>query len=229
MLRQALAFAVAVGLVGAFAIPAYAVVQDPAVASSTTERNAPAQLALAGQGIDIAEGEAPVIAERDTLTGLPGQPTAEDLAAAYRLSGGTISWPLGDDYYLKDSPNGYGMSPMGYGIRTCTDFVAWRLNRDAGSFGAPWLMPWGYLTPTGGEASSWAEAWTANGWASSTTPVAGAVAWFGYGANHVAYVNAVNDDGTITIEEYNWTPLTYGSRTVDAASIPLYLYPPPRP
>lgn len=228
MLRQVVALVAAVGLLGAFALPAYAGIREGA--DSAAQQTSDGVVALGGQGFQLADGEeAPLVAERDAVTGLSADPTPEDLALAYRLAGGQLSWPLGDDYYLKDSGNGYGMSPMGYGIRTCTDFVAWRLNRDAGSFGAPWLMPWGYLTPTGGEASSWAEAWAANGWATSTTPVVGAVAWFGYGANHVAYVQAVNDDGSIVIEEYNWTPLTYGSRTISASSIPLFLYPPPTP
>jgi surface antigen len=226
MLRQIAAFSAAVGLALVLAMPAYAAAPADPNAVST---KAGAASTATGQDFDVVASAEPAMAERDSLTGLPGEPTPEDLAAAYRLAGGVISWPIGDDYYLKDSANGYGMSPMGYGIRTCTDFVAWRLNRDAGSFGAPWLMPWAYLTPTGGEASSWAEAWTANGWASSTTPVAGSVAWFGYGANHVAYVQAVNDDGTITIEEYNWSALVYGTRTIAASSIPLFLYPPPTP
>ncbi|OJX67052.1 MAG: hypothetical protein BGO95_09980 [Micrococcales bacterium 73-13] len=227
MLRQVVAFVGAVGLLGALSLPAYAGTHEDAVAASQPASSGSA--AAAGQGLQVAAIASPVVAERDTLTGLPAEPTAEDLAAAYRLANGNISWPIGDDYYLKDSPNGYGMSPLRYGIRTCTDFVAWRLNRDAGSFGEPWLMDWGYLTPTGGEAASWADAWAANGWATSTTPVAGAVAWFGYGANHVAYVQAVNDDGTVTIEEYNWSPLVYGSRVIPAGSVALYLYPPPRP
>ena len=226
MLRQIAAFAAVVGLLGAAAIPAYAVAHDdPNVVAKQVEGGV---AATGAQDLDVSVAAAP-IAERATLTGLPAEPTAEDLAAAYRLAGGQITWPIGDDYYLKDSPNGYGMSPLRYGIRTCTDFVAWRLNRDAGSFGEPWLMDWGYLTPTGGEASDWAGAWAANGWATSTTPVVGSVAWFGYGANHVAYVQAVNDDGTVTIEEYNWTALQYSSRTIATSSIPLYLYPPPRP
>jgi len=151
------------------------------------------------------------------------------MAAAYRLADGRVAWPVADDYPLKTSPNMGGMSSIRYGIRTCTDFVAWRLNRDAGSYGEPWLMDWGYLTPGGGDGVQWKAAWDAHGWAESTIPVPGAVAWFGYGMNHVGYVNSVNDDGTIVLEDYNTIPFTYDVRTVAASSIPLYLYPPPRP
>lgn len=226
MLRQALAFVAAVGLVGALAIPAYAVVDD-AVAGGQADGGVTAS---GGAGLDIAEAKLTAAAapDRDSYTGLPDQPTGEQMAAAYRLAGGNISWPAGDDYPFADGP-GDMMSSLRYATRNCTDFVAWRLNRDAGSFGAPWLMDWGYLTPAGGDASNWAAAWESHGWATSTTPVVGSVAWFGYSGNHVAYVQAVNDDGTVTIEEYNWVRLTYGMRTIPTDSIPLYLYPPPRP
>jgi len=54
----------------------------------------------------------------------------------------------------------------------------------------------------------------------------GSVAWF-YG-NHVAYVKSVNADGTVTIEEYNYSSNgTYGQRTIPASSVPAFLYPPP--
>jgi len=228
MRRQVLAFLIAFGLIGAVALPAYAGVRGDGAALADAEPAAGVSVAEDAQGLRIAAAEpAPLLAERDSYTGLPSEPTAEQMAAAYRLAKGEISWPAADDYPYKDS-SGY-MSSLMYGIRQCTDFVAWRLNRDAGSFGEPWLMNWSYLTPNGGDASNWGEAWAAHGWATSTTPVEGSVAWFGAGANHVAYVQDVNDDGTIVIEEYNWTPLTYGIRTIQASSIPLFLYPPPTP
>lgn len=226
MLRQAFAFVAAVGLVGALAIPAYAVVGDgldPAQVTGTPTLANTSSLDIAEAGI-----AAPAVVERDSYTGLPDQPTGEQMANVYRLAGGKISWPAGDDYPYANGP-GDAMSPLMYATRNCTDFVAWRLNRDAGSFGEPWLMTWSYLTPAGGDASNWASAWEAHGWATSTIPVAGAVAWFGYGENHVAYVQAVNDDGTVMIEEYNFDRLSYGTRTLAADSIPLYLYPPPTP
>ena len=52
----------------------------------------------------------------------------------------------------------------------------------------------------------------------------GAVAWFPY--NHVAYVQSVNGDGTVTIEEYNWnSDHSYHVRTIPVGEA-LYLYPP---
>jgi len=222
---EVLAFAIAASLAAVFALPAYAASHDESQQSAAGGQAVAAQ----GKGLDIAEGDAPAVSVHDSYSSLRAVPTAEQLAAAYRLADGTIAWPAADDYPLKDSPNVEGMSDRGYGIRTCTDFVAWRLNRDAGSYAAPWLLSWSYLTPTGGDGVQWKYAWDAHGWAESTIPVAGAVAWFGDGMNHVGYVNTVYDNGTILLEDYNTTPYAYDQRVVPASSIPLYLYPPPLP
>lgn len=131
----------------------------------------------------------------------------------------------GDDYpWWYETPDDYGggLSPLRYYYRECVDFVAWRINRDAGVYGAPWKWDWSNLAS--GSAWTWADSWRAKGWPTSSEPVVGAVAWFPY--NHVAYVQAVNGDGTVTIEEYNWnSDHSYHRRTI-AVSDALYLYPP---
>ena len=129
----------------------------------------------------------------------------------------------GDDYPWRAS--GGGLSPLGYVTRQCTDFVAWRINRDHGTTG-PFAYVWANMTPNGGSASRWASAWNSHGWQTSNTPVTGAVAWFN--GNHVAYVKSVNDDGTVNLEEYNWNgDASYHQRTIPASSVGLFLYPPP--
>lgn len=131
----------------------------------------------------------------------------------------------GDDYPWWDQvPDDYGggLSPLRYFYRECVDFVAWRLNRDAGVTSAPWKWDWGNLAS--GSAYVWADAWAAKGWPTSSDPVVGAVAWFPY--NHVAYVQSINDDGTVNLEEYNRnSDHSYHRRTI-AANDALYLYPP---
>jgi surface antigen len=103
--------------------------------------------------------------------------------------------------------------------------VAWRLNRDAGATNGNWRWTWQTLTPGGGDASNWASEWQNHGWATSDTPIVGAVAWFDY--NHVAYVQSVNDDGTVSLEEYNWGGShAYNTRTIPAGDVNLFLYPP---
>jgi surface antigen len=127
----------------------------------------------------------------------------------------------GDDYPYR---SGGGLSPMGYVIRQCTDFVAWRLNRDSGHT-KDYKYVWSMMTPGGGSASQWASAWKANGWKTSHTPVKGAVAWFS--GNHVAYVKSVDGD-KVNLEEYNWGgDASYHTRTIDASEVALFLYPPP--
>jgi len=107
----------------------------------------------------------------------------------------------------------------------CVDFVAWRLNRDAGVTGGNWRWTWSNLTPGGGDASQWANAWSGHGWATGNKPVVGAVAWFNY--NHVAYVQSVSAGGSVVLEEYNWMGSSaYHTRTVPASEVPLFLYPP---
>lgn len=136
---------------------------------------------------------------------------------------------MGDDYPWAAElgmGEGGGLSPLNYFVRQCTDFVAWRLNRDAGSTSAPYKYVWSNLTPGAGSAHSWKSQWERHGWAVSSTPAPGWVAWFP-GGNHVAYVNSVLADGSVFIEEYNWGPDTYNQRIIQAGEA-LYLAPPPR-
>jgi surface antigen len=91
-----------------------------------------------------------------------------------------------------------GMSSRRFYKRNCTDFVAWRLG-----------ITWGSLAfPSGdGNARSWKQGAINSGYQTSTTPVVGAVAWWGSstggGFGHVAVVIAVNPDGSAKVEEYN--------------------------
>lgn len=145
--------------------------------------------------------------------------------AAYLASGAR---EIGDDYpwaaELADYQGG-GLSPLNYFYRECVDFVAWRLNRDAGSTSAPFKWVWSTLTPGAGSARSWKSQWEKHGWPISTTPAPGWVAWFP-GANHVAYVSGILDDGSVAIEEYNWGPNIYNQRVIQPGDA-IYLSPPP--
>ncbi|HEU5222322.1 MAG TPA: CHAP domain-containing protein [Candidatus Lumbricidophila sp.] len=148
---------------------------------------------------------------------------AEAEAAAWRAQAASIVRQPGDDYPYFTGPVG-GMSPLRYGYRECVDFVAWRLNRDAGVLSAPWRWDWASMRGAG-DAESWANGWARHGWPTSKVPVVGAVAW--YAANHVAYVNSINADGSVNLEEYNWGgDHRYHRRTVPANEPDLYLYPP---
>ncbi|WP_161972371.1 CHAP domain-containing protein [Glaciihabitans arcticus] len=219
------------GLFASVCLPAYALLPtadaDAVVASAASSKVADVSLSVAADAGGLS-------AERDSFEAT----TAAELAdarsnslkianfEAYEASGAR---ELGDDYpWFSELSNnqGGGMSPLNYYYRECVDYVAWKLNVDAGSTKAPFKYTWFDLTPSGGNAYQWKYAWEAHGWATGTTPKAGAVAWFGY---HVGYVKQVNSDGTVLIEEYNHqSDHLYGQRTIPASEVTLYLYAPPR-
>jgi surface antigen len=81
----------------------------------------------------------------------------------------------------------------GYGYRNCTDWVAWRV-KTAG----------GYVPSGLGNAKYWDDRASAYGFTVSSAPRVGAAAVSNYGYyGHVMYVEAVNDNGTITVSDYN--------------------------
>jgi surface antigen len=157
-------------------------------------------------------------------------PASDVVAALGGQATSCVSRAVGNDYPWASSSI-TGISPLHYYYRQCVDFVAWRLNRDAGVTQAPWKWTDSSLTPLGGNAIEWKASWKAHGWATSKTPVAGSVAYWGTSAGpdgHVAYVQAVNPDGTVTIEEYNWGGnYSYNTRTIPTSSVDLFLYAPP--
>ncbi|CAN5340163.1 hypothetical protein BH11ACT5_BH11ACT5_08710 [soil metagenome] len=230
-IRALATMAVVGGMFAVAGIPAYAI----STTSTTEAATAAAKEAtvLDSQSIVVSADAQVVSASRDGYHATT-QAELEEMSkdeiraqnnADYLLSGAR---ELGDDYpwaYELSSAQGGGLSPLNYYYRECVDFVAWRLNRDAGSFAAPFKWVWSTLTPTGGNASQWEYAWEQHGWPVSDTPIVGSVAWFGW-SNHVAYVKAVNDDGTITVEEYNYVPGVYSQRTMPATDVESFLYPP---
>lgn len=214
------------GMFGVMGLPAYAT--NPAEAAKAPDASSLPSQSIVAAGTVEADTTASV---RDGFTAttpeeLAAQKLAVEQAAARSLvSSYVYSDPgpraAGDDYPFA---GGSGLSPLRYYVGECTDFVAWRLNRDAGSTGAPFRWDWSTLTPGGGDASSWISAWNNHGWPVSTVPVAGAVAVTEY--MHVAYVKEVRGDGSVLIEEYNYGNYhRYGQRVISAGSA-TYLYPP---
>lgn len=118
---------------------------------------------------------------------------------------GSVAAPV-DDYPWPNAPEN-DFSPLRYSYRDCTDFAAWRINRDLGATSAPWMYTWGQLRLTNGDAIGWKPDWITHGWGVDTAPHAGWLGWYGsFGVGHVCYIQAVAADGTVTIEEYNWQP-----------------------
>ncbi|CAN5137883.1 hypothetical protein BH11ACT4_BH11ACT4_08070 [soil metagenome] len=216
------------GMFAVVGLPAYALT-PPATQAGKTE--------VDPQSIVVSASAAALAVTRDSYHAT----TEADLAQmekdalraaqneAYNASGARA---MGDDYpwpYELMVEQGGSLSPLNYYYRECVDFVAWRLNRDAGSYAAPFKWVWANLTPLGGDGGQWEYNWQQHGWPISDTPIKGAVAYTG--GNHVAYVKSVNADGTVTLEEYNYVHGQYGQRTLTPASIiaagGAFLYPPP--
>lgn len=116
-------------------------------------------------------------------------------------------------WWTDSSSNGY--SGYGYAYRNCTDYVAWKLQ----SLGVADTKTRGL-----GNGNEWASrAAGRSGVTVDSTPAYGAAAVQTSGTyGHVAFVQSVNTDGTITVSEYNhgW-PLdgNYGTRTGTASAL----------
>ena len=100
--------------------------------------------------------------------------------------------------------------------RECTSFVAFRLSSRNG-----------FEMPFYNDAGGWGADARARGYRVDTTPAVGAVAWWSYG--HLAWVEAVNKDGTVVTEEYNWRVNgvpdgAYHRRTIAASAPTGYIH-----
>jgi len=230
--KKVSSFATILAVAGFFAsacIPAFAFADsDSDLLAAPTNPNAK----IAEASLSVSSDVVLDATERDVFsataaTDLAGQRDNAIKIANYEAYMKSGALEKGDDYpWFSELSNnqGGGLSPLNYYYRECVDFVAWRLNVDAGSTKAPFKWDWHNLTPNGGNAYQWKSAWEGHGWKTSTVPVKGSVAWFGY---HVGYVKSVNDDGTVTIEEYNHSSdHLYGKRTIPATDVISYLYPP---
>jgi surface antigen len=228
------AFLAIPGLLLTLAIPAYA--YSPGAAGTP-------DLALGeAQGLAVSAASVSISLDRDGYTATTPADIAAQAEAAqqaedrersaeavrarsaqYASSGIRVE---NDDYPWPDgAADGATLSPQGYYFKECVDFVAWRLNRDAGATATGLRWTWQNLTPGAGSARSWSSAWSGQGRFTSDTPVVGAVAWFTY--NHVAYVQSVPGDGTVVLGEYNWMGShAYHTRVVSIEDVALYLYPP---
>ena len=100
--------------------------------------------------------------------------------------------------------------------RECTSFVAFRLSSRNG-----------FEMPFHNDAGGWGADARARGYTVDTKPAPGAVAWWSYG--HLAWVEAVNADGSVVTEEYNWRvggvpDGAYHRRTIAASAPTGYIH-----
>jgi surface antigen/uncharacterized coiled-coil protein SlyX len=118
------------------------------------------------------------------------------------------------------------VDPWGFYTCQCTSYAAWYWNV---MLGRKWERGDG---PTGtGDARNWPNLAARNGVGVHSSPQVGAIiSWPGddvyipssYG--HVAIVEGINSDGTITISEYNWISLSFSRRKINPAKYGSYSY-----
>jgi surface antigen len=145
-------------------------------------------------------------------------------ADQWTRQGTSASCLRGNDYPFPTS-NMNGVDPWNYYNRQCTSFAAWRLNQEGTEFHN---MFRGYHFSN---ANTWDDAARSAGLPVNGTPKRGAVAQWEAGAfgassaGHVAIVSAVHNDGTVTVEEYNWAVYGgYGTRRINAANVSNYIH-----
>jgi surface antigen len=166
---------------------------------------------------------------------LGNESAADDHGGVFQLfAGGMIVWSAArGGRIVTDRPPNAGAADMdpvcdhawsvrGYAGRNCTDYVAWRMAFD------------GHPIPGGmGNATDWPDSFKRKQWPMDQTPRPGDAAVQsaqllrnGYG--HVAYVRAVNPDGTLSIEDYNRHPRCQYSITenVDPGNFTIFIHPP---
>lgn len=215
------------GIFASVTLPAFANQQEPLADTIGPQAAQTLQLSADSFTQTAAPRDAYSATSAADLRALYANALREQNLQAYLESGAR---ELGDDYpWFAELTRGQGggLSPLNYYYRECVDFVAWRLNRDAGTTSAPYRWVWSNLTPGGGSAYAWKRAWDAHGWPTGSEPQVGAVAWFP-GGNHVAYVSGILGDGSVVIEEYNGAvDHGYAQRVIPAGSV-IYLYAPPR-
>lgn len=128
-------------------------------------------------------------------------------------------------YYSYGGANGSGGDGRGYGCRQCASYVAWRISKETGRY-----YSWGNATnfDSGGLSA---------GYQIGYTPKAGSVGVIkgAYGApeGHVVWVESVDNNGTLTISQYNYnnqypSPLGWGKYSkisgVSASTYNVYVY-----
>lgn len=132
---------------------------------------------------------------------------------AVRSGGGLVS---NGGRYVTANPDRYGYGGNTYSYGYCT----WHAQNRRTAIGRP-------VPNRMGNAIAWARAAASVGYAVDGNPRAGDVLWHKNigGAGHVAFVESVNDDGSILVSDMNyprWGKITY--RTVPTSDFGKYLF-----
>lgn len=154
---------------------------------------------------------------------------AASVVASISISASSVAM-ADDTYYLKsDCPaggkrnfylaNGKDVNPdavdkYGFARCNCVSYVADKIAKTSDSNFKNNMS--GKYEDRWGSASNWKTVAAKHGYITDSEAKKGDIAWFDY--NHVAYVESVNDDGSVNISEYN-NPnggFTYAERKANA-------------
>lgn len=116
--------------------------------------------------------------------------------------------------------DGNGSDPLGYGCRQCVSYTAYKVGAKTGNYPRYW-----------GNANQWPGSAEAAGYETGSTPRLNSVGVISAGAyGHVVWVEAINDDGTIDISQYNYYNAggpgwgNYSKMRVSASTYDTYIY-----
>jgi len=122
---------------------------------------------------------------------------------ARRTSGnGSTSYGGTGGYPFANQPDPYAVDPRLFYERQCTSFASWKFENFYG-------LVFYNTRPGQGSAWNWPALAHDQSYHTSSTPRANSIVSLPIGTNmpygHVAWVNRVNANGTVDVEEYNWS------------------------
>ena len=116
--------------------------------------------------------------------------------------------------------DGNGGDPLSYGCRQCVSYTAWKV-----------IQKTGYQPRYWGNANMWPGSARAANFTTGSMPRAGSVGVISAGQyGHVVWVEAVNDDGTVDVSQYNYFNAggpgwgNYSKMRVSSSTYDTYIY-----
>jgi surface antigen len=98
--------------------------------------------------------------------------------------------------------------PWSFYYRECTSYVAFKINEEAGTLSEPYFFTNYMQGSHWGNAGNWASNASSLGYVVDNNPKKGSIAEWNAGelgpVGHVAYVEDVNQDGSVNLTEYNY-------------------------
>lgn len=189
--------------------------RDQLQAKTNEQANLLAQTQGSEQAYQALIGQA-----NSNIENLRAQQRAANAAASRKYGGSVTAGSSGHGGYPSvwdNSAQDTVTDNWGMYNRECVSYVAWRVYNAYGN------MPyWGGR----GNANQWPSNARAAGIATGSTPKVGSAAVMSNGYyGHVAWVEAVNGNGTVRVSQYNWDLAGhYSEMTISASAFDTYIY-----